>query len=122
MPDIAAYLSGTELKPTGRAVGTAPKASQTCVACHGNDGVGILPEYPNLAGQHADYLVHALHSYKSGKRKNAIMAGMAAALTDKDIQELAAYYSASAPACAPPTRSARPASARAVSPVPRPMA
>ena len=89
LADIAAYLSGTELKPTGRAVGTAPKASQTCVACHGNDGVGILPEYPNLAGQHKDYLEYSLRSYKSGVRKNAIMAGMAAALTDKDIQELA---------------------------------
>jgi cytochrome c553 len=52
MQDIAAYLSGQELKPTGKAVGTAPKAAQTCVACHGAEGVGILPEYPNLAGQH----------------------------------------------------------------------
>jgi cytochrome c553 len=97
LADVAAYLSGTELKPTGRAVGTAPKASQTCVACHGNDGVGILPEYPNLAGQHEDYLVNSLRSYKSGVRKNAIMAGMAAALTDQDIQELAEYYSSQRP-------------------------
>ena len=64
LQDIAAYLSGQELKPTGRAVGTAPKASQTCVACHGNDGIGILPEYPNLAGQHADYIEHALRAYE----------------------------------------------------------
>jgi cytochrome c553 len=97
LADIAAHLSGTELKPTGRAVGTAPKSSQTCVACHGNDGVGILPEYPNLAGQHADYLATSLHGYKSGVRKNAIMAGMAAALTDKDIAELAKYYSSQRP-------------------------
>jgi cytochrome c553 len=95
--DMAAFLSGTELKPTGRAVGTAPKASQTCVACHGNDGVGILPEYPNLAGQHEDYLLRALQSYKTGVRKNAIMAGMAAPLTEKDIQELARYYSSQRP-------------------------
>jgi cytochrome c553 len=97
LADIAAYLAGAELKPTGRAVGAAPKASQTCVACHGNDGVGILPEYPNLAGQHEDYLVHALRAYKSGERKNAIMAGMAAALTNKDILELAEYYSSQRP-------------------------
>jgi len=97
LADIAAYLAGAELKPTGRAVGTAPKASQTCVACHGNDGVGILPEYPNLAGQHEDYIVHALRAYKSGARKNAIMAGMAAALTEKDIAELAEYYSSQRP-------------------------
>jgi cytochrome c553 len=97
LADMAAFLSGTELQPTGRAVGTAPKASQTCVACHGNDGVGILPEYPNLAGQHEDYLRRALQNYKTGVRKNAIMAGMAAPLTEKDIEELARYYSSQRP-------------------------
>jgi cytochrome c553 len=97
MQDIAAYLSGQELKATGRAVGTAPKAGQTCIACHGNDGIGIMPEYPNLAGQHADYLEHSLKAYRAGQRKNAVMGGMAAALTDKDIKELAAYYSSQRP-------------------------
>jgi len=97
MQDITAYLSGQELKATGRAVGTAPKAGQTCVACHGNDGVGIMPEYPNLAGQHADYIEQALRSYRAGQRKNAVMGGMAAALTDQDIKELAQYYSSQRP-------------------------
>ncbi|MGI9246196.1 MAG: c-type cytochrome [Steroidobacteraceae bacterium] len=95
--DIAAYLAGQELKPSGRPVGTAPKAGQTCVACHGNDGVGIMPEYPNLAGQHEDYIATALRDYKAGRRKNAIMAGMAAPLTEQDIRELARYYSAQRP-------------------------
>jgi cytochrome c553 len=98
MLDIAAYLSGQEIKASGRAVGTAPKASQTCVACHGNDGVGILPEYPNLAGQHEDYIRAALKAYRSGQRKNAVMGGMAAPLTDADIRELARYYSSQRPA------------------------
>jgi cytochrome c553 len=97
MQDIAASLAGQELKPTGRAIGTAPKASQTCVACHGIDGIGILPEYPNLAGQHADYIEVALKAYRSGQRKNAVMGGMAAALTDADIRELAKYYSSQRP-------------------------
>jgi cytochrome c553 len=97
MQDAAVYLSGQELKPTGRAVGTAPKAGQTCVACHGNDGVGILPEYPNLAGQHADYIENSLKAYRGGQRKNPVMGGMAAPLTDKDIKELAAYYSSQRP-------------------------
>jgi cytochrome c553 len=97
MQDITAYLSGQELKATGRAVGTAPKAGQTCVACHGNDGVGIMPEYPNLAGQHADYIEQALRSYRAGRRKNAVMGGMAASLTDQDIKELAQYYSSQRP-------------------------
>jgi cytochrome c553 len=98
MQDVAAYLAGQELKPTGKAVGAAPKAAQTCIACHGADGVGILPEYPNLAGQHADYLQHALKAYRSGQRKNAVMAGMAAPLTNADIRELAEYYSSQRPA------------------------
>ena len=92
MQAVATFLSGEEIKSSGRAVGTAPKAAQTCVACHGNDGFGLLPEYPNLTGQHPDYLEHALEAYRSGQRKNAVMAGMAAALTDDDIEALAAYY------------------------------
>ena len=98
MQAVAKYLAGEEVVSTGHAVGTAPKATQTCVACHGNDGIGILPEYPNLTGQHADYLEQALKSYRSGTRKNAVMAGMASALTDDDIEELAAYYSRQQPA------------------------
>jgi cytochrome c553 len=98
MQDIAAYLSGAEIKSSGKAVGTAPKASQTCVACHGNDGIGILPEYPNLSGQHADYIENSLESYRAGQRKNPVMGGMAGALTDQDIRELAAYYSSQRPA------------------------
>jgi cytochrome c553 len=97
MQDIVAYLAGQELKPTGKAVGTAPKAAQTCIACHGNDGIGILPEYPNLAGQHADYIQVALRAYRSGQRKNPVMGGMAAPLTDADIRELASYYSSQRP-------------------------
>jgi cytochrome c553 len=95
--DAAAFLTGQALKPSGRPVGTAPKASQTCVACHGNDGVGIMPTYPNLAGQHEDYIVNSLHSYKSGVRKNPIMSGMAAPLTEQDIRDLARYYSSQRP-------------------------
>jgi cytochrome c553 len=98
LEDIAAYLSGQELKPSGKPVGTLPKAGQTCVACHGNDGVGIMPEYPILAGQHEDYLVNALHSYKKGLRKNPIMSGMAAPLTEQDIREMAKYYASQRPA------------------------
>jgi len=97
MQDIVAYLSGQELKPTGHAVGTAPKAGQTCVACHGIDGVGIMPEYPNLAGQHADYIEQALKAYRAGQRKNPIMGGMAAPLKDEDIKALAQYYSSQRP-------------------------
>jgi cytochrome c553 len=95
--DVAVFLAGQQLKSTGKPTGTAPKSSQTCVACHGTDGVGIMPDYPNLAGQQEDYIVQALHEYKSGTRKNPIMAGMAAPLKDADIRELAQYYAAQRP-------------------------
>ena len=64
-----------------------------CQACHGNDGnAGIDPQYPRLAGQYHDYLERALHEYKSGERKNLIMAGFATTLTDQDIVNLATYF------------------------------
>ncbi len=64
----------------------------TCSACHGEDGKGIAPNYPVLAGQHAEYLVHALQQYKSGARKNPIMAPFVANLTDDDIEDLSAWF------------------------------
>jgi cytochrome c553 len=91
MQAVAQYLSGQEIAK-GRPVGTAPKVAQTCIACHGTDGLGIMPEYPNLTGQHPDYIEQALKAYRSGQRKNAVMAGMAGPLKDEDIDELAEYY------------------------------
>ncbi len=68
--------------------------SATCSACHGPDGLGTMAMYPIIAGQYEDYLVHALTAYRDGQRKNAIMAGLAAPLSDEDIENLAAYYAA----------------------------
>jgi cytochrome c553 len=70
----------------------AAKAKEVCAACHGMDGNSQQPDYPKLGGQHADYLAKALRDYKSGARKNPIMAGFAAGLTRQDIDNLAAYY------------------------------
>jgi cytochrome c553 len=67
------------------------KAS-ACFACHGPNGKSTNPMYPTLAGQYQDYLQNALHAYKSGARKNPIMAGMAAGLSDQDIRQLSAYF------------------------------
>ena len=73
----------------------AGKAKATaCAACHGPDGnAGIDPQYPRLAGQYRDYIAKALHEYKSGDRKNPIMAGFAGTLSDADIEDLASYFS-----------------------------
>ena len=70
----------------------AAKAKEVCQACHGLDGNSQTPEYPKLGGQQPDYLQKALRDYKSGQRKNPIMAGFAGSLSDKDIENLAAYY------------------------------
>lgn len=67
--------------------------SRTCAACHGPDGNSATADFPRLAGQHQDYMVRALKDYKSGKRKNAVMAPQAANLSQRDMEDLAAYYS-----------------------------
>ncbi|HEY0230088.1 MAG TPA: cytochrome c [Dokdonella sp.] len=65
-----------------------------CQACHGADGnAGTDAQYPRLAGQYHDYIERALHEYKTGDRKNPIMAGFATTLSDEDILNLAAYFS-----------------------------
>ena len=69
------------------------KKSTTCAACHGANGVSASPDFPNLAGQYEDYLVKALSHYKNGKRKNPIMQGQVANLSDKDMLDLAAHFS-----------------------------
>ena len=93
--DIGAYLHGAPLPPSTEVVGTPPPATQTCVACHGTDGAKtISDDYPVLAGQYADYIVQALKEYKNGKRKNPIMGGFATTLSEQDILDVAAYFSA----------------------------
>jgi len=68
------------------------KAAEVCAACHGADGNSPAPAFPKLAGQHASYLEKTLNEYKSGVRKDPVMAGMAAALNKEDIENVAAYF------------------------------
>jgi len=69
------------------------KVQEVCAACHGIDGAQpTTPEYPKLAGQYPDYLAKALRAYKSGQRKNPIMAGMAQGLTERDIENVSLYF------------------------------
>jgi len=102
MQDIAAYLQGAQpIKPSSANPGTAPAQVVSCVACHGENGTGIdaplVPKPPILAGQHADYLQQALQQYKSGRRKNAVMGGMAQSLTNEADIKIAADYFAAQP-------------------------
>ncbi|HVO45037.1 MAG TPA: cytochrome c [Steroidobacteraceae bacterium] len=91
--DIVAYLAGKPLTSSGKSQGAVPQAAQLCTSCHGQDGVGITPQYPTLAGQHPDYIVRALQEYKKGGRKNPIMSAMAAQVKDEDMAVIAEYFS-----------------------------
>jgi cytochrome c553 len=92
--DLAAWFTSTAPIPSGgKQVGTPPASAGACGACHGSDGLGTLEEYPNLAGQHADYLAQALNDYRLGKRQNPVMSTFAQQLTREDIEALSAYFS-----------------------------
>lgn len=74
--------------------GRGLEKSKVCQACHGEDGnLAVDDQTPILAGQYADYLIHALKDYRSGERVNAVMNGFAGDLSDQDIEDLAAWYS-----------------------------
>jgi cytochrome c553 len=67
-------------------------STQVCAACHTADGSRGSPANPILQGQHADYLAKQLDEFKSGKRNNPIMKGMAGALSPEDMKNVAAFY------------------------------
>nr|WP_298411369.1 c-type cytochrome [uncultured Halomonas sp.] len=93
----------TEVAAAGDASGSdLPGADKiaTCVACHGQDGMGTSPMYPNLAGQNDTYLENSLKAYRAGEREggmSSVMTPMAAGLSDEDIVDLAEYYSQQTP-------------------------
>ena len=89
----ALLLSAVALAAPSGDIERGKQKSQPCGACHGADGNKTLDgQYPRLAGQYSDYLVHTLKDYRSGARKNAIMAGFAKTLSDQDIADLAVYF------------------------------
>ena len=90
---LAEGLASVNANDTGNAEAGKAKSTQVCAACHGVDGNKPTgPDFPILAGQHADFLKKALHDYKSGKRNNPIMKGFAATLSNQDMDDLAAWY------------------------------
>jgi cytochrome c553 len=92
---LAAVISGIGQGGAALAAGTveagATKAA-VCQACHGATGVSINPEWPNLAGLGADYIVQQLVNFKEGKRQNPIMMPNAMTLSHDDMEDLAAYF------------------------------
>ena len=94
---LVSLLAGTsqaaETKPAFKAdLAKGQQLAATCLACHTADGTRGSPANPILQGQHPEYLVKQLTEFKSGKRKNAVMAGMVANLSEEDMKHLAAFY------------------------------
>jgi cytochrome c553 len=99
--DVALYYA---LQKPARAQTPAPgdaaagkTAATACSGCHGDQGVSASPATPSLAGQDAEYFIAALRAYKDGARKDETMKSLAAALDDKAMRDLAAYYAAQPP-------------------------
>lgn len=74
-------------------VAAGKKKASMCTACHGPVGRAVIKGYPHLAGQDETYLIKQLKDFKSGTRKDPVMAGIVASLTDESIADLAAYFS-----------------------------
>lgn len=66
--------------------------ARACQVCHGRGGHSTNPTYPILAGQHAAYIQKQLRAFRAGTRKDPIMNGMAAPLSDQDIEDVAAFF------------------------------
>ena len=91
-PAVSAAAPAKAAKPD--LVKGEAKFTAVCAACHGADGNSGTPAYPKLAQQHPEYLVKQLQEYKAAKRKNAIMQGFAATLSDEDMKDIA-YWATS---------------------------
>lgn len=72
---------------------TGKEKSALCQGCHGEDGNSAAPNFPKLAGQYAAYIQKQIHDFQSGSRKDPVMSGMAATVTDKqDLLDISAYF------------------------------
>ncbi|MDF3123546.1 cytochrome c [Rheinheimera sp. 1928-s] len=94
MPLIVLVLVGFSLPAMAQDPVAGKTKAAVCAACHGAEGVSVIPDYPNLAGQKVKYLESSIKAYRDGQRKHAVMSPMAAGLSDADILDLAAYFAA----------------------------
>lgn len=91
---FAAFPLASVAATPGNAKAAEPIATQVCAACHNADGNSAIAANPRLAGMNAEYLYKQLSEFKSGARANAVMSGMVANLSEQDMRNLAAYFSA----------------------------
>lgn len=89
---IIGLLLGVSTTGMAADINTGKTKSVVCAACHGPQGIAVIPGYPHLAGQNAQYLELQLKAFRDETRKNMLMTPMAKGLSDADIANLAAYY------------------------------
>lgn len=87
---VVAWLASAPAMAGDAAAGKTKVAS--CVGCHGMTGRSTNPMWPNLAGQHEDYLVKQLKDFKSGARKDTNMNALATPLSETDMEDIAAFF------------------------------
>ena len=85
-------ILATQSQAAGDAAAGKTKAA-ACIACHGVDGISPNDIWPNLKGQKAGYLIKQIKAFRDGKRLDPMMAPMVKALSDQDIEDMAAYFS-----------------------------
>ncbi len=89
---VAMAITSMSVAQAGDSKAAEEKANTVCAGCHGPLGISTNPLWPNLAGQKEQYFIKALTEYRSGVRAEQTMSAMALALTDREIEDLAAYY------------------------------
>lgn len=87
-----AVLSASAAAAADMAAGR--RKAVACIACHGENGVSVVPNTPHLAGQPAIYVADQLRQFRSGRRAGEVMAVIAKSLSDQDLVDLAAWYEA----------------------------
>jgi cytochrome c553 len=92
--NVAAYFASTggDTVAAGGTKGASFDKAQACTACHGQNGVSVNALWPTLAGQHEDYLLRALSSYRDGSRSDPVMSAQAALIAEEDVALLARYF------------------------------
>ena len=91
---VAAAFPAMAQDPAGDPLAGRRLAGGRCAPCHGNDGIAVQPDAPNLAGQNPIYTATQLANYRSGARQHEQMTILAEGLTDAQIADLAAWYAA----------------------------
>ncbi len=92
--DVSAYFASlaNDTVAAGGTPGASLERAAACAACHGANGISINALWPTLAGQHEDYLEHALNEYRDGKRTDPVMTAQAALVSEEDVVLLARYF------------------------------